>query len=235
MKRHGMRTLGSLVAGKNKRGQQKDFTKKNEVSYESKRQAFKRASELLFFNPDMQYFVTLTYRKQHKNYQKVLNDIKNFRRLEPNMKYIGVVEEHKTGNLHIHLITNKIQMHSLRAGKYSAVNWKAGFSDIKHINEFDNNFDVMKYLFKYFQKSNKIGGVWVLKSRNLNRPIQTNREMDYNETKRFLRNLYQSGFSIDKKEVITYNGGSQTIYLFNNKFLTKIYEKHFNKYRRENF
>lgn len=29
MKRHGMRTLGSLVAGKNKRGQQKDFTKKN--------------------------------------------------------------------------------------------------------------------------------------------------------------------------------------------------------------
>lgn len=202
-KRLNNKMMGTIVANINKNSQS-DFKKKNLISYESKRQAFKRASELLYFNDDLQFFLTLTYRKQHSNYKKVLDDLKNFSRYEKNLKYIGVVEKHKSGNLHIHLITNKIQLTSHKIGKLSAKNWKLGFSDVVHISTFDKNFNIMKYLFKYLEKSDKVGGRWVLKSRNLNKPIVYHRQLDINQTYRYLDNLEKSNYHIDKLEIKDY-------------------------------
>lgn len=207
---------GTIIPNINK-NIQRDFTKKQEISFESKRQAFKKASNLLFFNPDMKYFVTLTYRKQHKNYSMVLDDIKNFSRREKNFKYIGVVEKHKSGNLHIHLITNKIKTTSLRAGCLSAVAWKKGFSDVRAVSDFDQRFDIFKYLFKYLKKSEKIGGRWVLKSRNLNKPTVVHYEKDLKGTLQYLEFLERNNFTIDKKLIKDYLFNEHIIINFNNK------------------
>lgn len=216
--RYKDKVKGTIIPNIN-RNRQYNFSKKEGVSYESKRQAFKRASDLLFFNDDMQYFVTLTYKDQHKDYQMVLNDIKNFSRREPDLKYIGVVEKHKTGCLHIHLITNKISTHSLRKGKLSATNWHKGFSDVIHISSFDDNFNIMKYLFKYLRKSDKVGGRWVLKSRNLNRPIKTNRQMDINETVKYLQFLDHNGYEVEKVDIKDHTDSKRLIFRFKNKSL----------------
>lgn len=215
-RRYGKKMNGTIVGNVNRGSYNRDFTKKNEISYESKRQAFKRASDLLFFNEDMVFFLTLTYRKQHSDYNKILNDLKNFVKKEKGLKYIGVVEKHKSGNYHIHLITSEIKTVSHRAGKLSAVNWKAGFSDVVHINSFDDNFNILKYLFKYLQKGEKIGGRWVLKSRNLNKPVSMSRHATYKYTHQFLLNLMENGFTIDKKEIIAHNGSTQLLVKFNN-------------------
>lgn len=195
---------GTIVPNINKGVRDVDFRKKKEISFESKRQAFKRASDLLFFNSDLRYFVTLTYRKQHKDYQMVLNDIKNLSRFETNLKYIGVVEKHRSGCLHIHLITNKIATVSYKEGKLSSKNWHKGFSDVVHISTFDKNFNVMKYLFKYLKKSDKVGGRWVLKSRNLVKPIVNHKQLDINETFHYLYYLEKNNFHIDKLEIKDY-------------------------------
>lgn len=207
---------GTIIPNINKNCQ-RDFTKKNEISFESKRQAFKKASNLLFFNSDMQYFVTLTYRKQHKDYSMVLNDLKNFSRRENNLKYIGVVEKHKSGNLHIHLITNKIKTVSHRVGCLSALAWKKGFSDVRAVSDFNEQFNIFKYLFKYLQKSEKIGGRWVLKSRNLNKPSVVHYEKDLKGTLQYLEFLERNNYSIDKKVVRGYRLDEHIIFNFNNK------------------
>lgn len=207
---------GTIIPNINK-NIQRDFTKKNEISFESKRQAFKKASNLLFFNPDMQYFVTLTYRKQHKNYSMVLDDLKNFSRSQKIFKYVGVVEKHKSGNLHIHLITNKIKTVSHRVGCQSALAWKKGFSDVRAISDFDEQFNIFKYLFKYLQKSEKIGGRWVLKSRNLNKPTVIHYEKDLKGTIQYLEFLERNNFTIDKKLIKDYLFNEHIIFNFNNK------------------
>jgi len=212
-KRLNNKMMGTIVPNINKNSQV-DFKKKNSISYESKRQAFKRASELLYFNDDLQFFLTLTYRKQHSNYKKVLDDLKNFSRYEKNLKYIGVVEKHKSGNLHIHLITNKIQLTSYKLDKLSAKNWKLGFSDVVHISTFDKNFNIMKYLFKYLEKSDKVGGRWVLKSRNLSKPFVYHRKLDINQTYRYLDNLDKSNYHIDKLEIKDYYLRDTILYKF---------------------
>lgn len=207
---------GTIIPNINK-SVQKDYTKKNTISYESKRQAFKRASDLLFFNDDLTYFLTLTYKIQHKDYKMILNDIKNFSRKENGLKYIGVVEKHKSGNYHLHLITNKIGLVSYKEGKLSAKNWTKGFSDVVHISTFDRNFDVLKYLFKYLEKSDKIGGRWVLKSRNLITPIVYHRDMDINETFRYLDRLELNNFKVDKLEIKDYYLRDTILYKFRSK------------------
>ena len=207
--------MGTIVPNINKKGQN-DFKKKQDISFESKRQAFKRASDLLFFNPDMQYFVTLTYAKQHTDYSMILDDLKNFVRRENGLKYVAVVEPHKSGCLHLHLITSKLSTISLRSGKLSAKHWKKGFSDVVHLSTFDQNFNILKYLFKYLKKSKKIGGRWVLKSRNLLKPYVSHRKMDINETIDYLNYLEKNDFNIDKLEIKDYYLHDTVLIKFNN-------------------
>lgn len=152
-----------------------DSMKKREAStdssrseYESRRRAFQRGSNILYLNQDkLTTFVTLTYKHQTDNYDKVVNDINEvFGRRK--ISYIAVVEKHQSGMLHIHAITSDLpNVVSLRKGKYSWKSWRRGFSDVKFIGDTDDKFRIEKYIFKYLKKSEKIGGRWFLKSNDL--------------------------------------------------------------------
>lgn len=136
--------------------------------YESRRRAFQRGSNILYLNQDkLTTFVTLTYKKQTDDYNKVMHDIMEVfcRR---GISYIAVVEKHKSGMLHVHAITSDLpNVVSLRKGKYSWKSWRRGFSDVKFIGDTDDKFRIEKYIFKYLKKSEKIGGRYFLKSRDL--------------------------------------------------------------------
>lgn len=134
--------------------------------------AFNRCQRLVWFNTDLTVFTTLTYKRQHKNYKMILDDIKNiFTR--NGTKYIAVVERHKTGNFHIHAIIDDTQpVESKRLGKVSLKNWHKGWSDVKYLKDTDENFNVALYMLKYINKSEKIGGRYFLSSRNLISPIK---------------------------------------------------------------
>lgn len=138
-------------------------------SYCSRRRAFNRASAMVYCNKNiLNTFLTLTYKKQHHNYNKILNDLKNhFTR--KGINYIAVVEKHKSGNFHIHLLTTDLpNVVSLRKGKFSWSDWDPiGFSDVKFVSHTDDKFRVELYIFKYMMKAEKIGGRYVLSSRDL--------------------------------------------------------------------
>lgn len=78
-------------------------------NYSARRRAFNRGSAILYCNQHkLTTFLTLTYAKQHSNYQKILNDIKNhFSRKR--ISYLAVVEKHKSGFYHIHMITSDLE------------------------------------------------------------------------------------------------------------------------------
>lgn len=146
-------------------------SKSQQSERESRRRAFQRGSIILFLNREkLECFVTLTYKEQHKNYQTVLDDLKNnFSRR--GISYLAVCERHKSGFFHIHAITSELpEVISLRPGKYSWKLWKKGFSDVKFLKDTDDKFRVEKYIFKYMNKSDKIGGRYFLKSRDLTLP-----------------------------------------------------------------
>lgn len=136
--------------------------------YVARRRAFNRGSAILYCNKErLNTFITLTYKKQHSDYNIIKQDLKNvFSRKK--IDYLAVVEKHKSGNYHIHAITSDLEnIISLRKGKYSWGDWKKGFSDVKFISGTDEKFRVELYIFKYLQKAEKIGGRYFLKSRNL--------------------------------------------------------------------
>lgn len=137
-------------------------------AYSARRRAFNRASAIIYCNKEiLNTFLTLTYKKQHCDYNKVKNDLKNYFSRK-GIQYLAVVEKHKSGMYHIHLLTSTLpNVISLRKGKYSWKDWKPGFSDVKFISGTDEKFRVEKYIFKYMTKSEKIGGRYFLKSRGL--------------------------------------------------------------------
>ena len=173
-------------------------------NYSSRRRAFNRGSAILYCNQHkLTTFLTLTYAKQHSNYQKILNDIKNhFSR--KGISYLAVVEKHKSGFYHIHMITSDLEnVISLRKGKYSWKEWKAGFSDVKFLSGTDHKFRVELYLFKYLNKAEKIGGKYFLKSRDLTvkkfsypcglipRPILHNWDIDFFTYNVYTKDIYK--------------------------------------------
>ena len=139
----------------------------------SKSRAFALASRKLYLNPQLQYFVTLTYRNQHQDYKMILDDLKNcFTRNK--IQYLAVVERHKSGNFHIHAITSVLPMRqthysfSKKKQLFDTPVWHKGFSDVVRISDVtDDNFRIESYIFKYLKKGEKVGHKWVLSSRGL--------------------------------------------------------------------
>jgi len=147
-------------------------TDKDESDRTARARAFSTAKNKIYFNRDLDQFITLTYKENMQDYDKLKQDIKIFLNKESrkgnNPKYIWVVERQKRGALHIHLISNSFITSAINRNKYPyALYWEHGFSSIKHISGADINFKPYLYLFKYMQKSEKIGGRYVHASRNL--------------------------------------------------------------------
>lgn len=136
--------------------------------------AFNRAKQQVFFNPDMQYFVTLTYAGIQDSYEQVMHDVKMLVKSErrngnDNFKYIYIFEWQKRGSLHVHMITNsQLTTYKNKNGYDSLTYWKHGFTSMLHIGDFDSNFKPHLYLFKYMRKAERIGKSFVHTSRNLN-------------------------------------------------------------------
>lgn len=133
--------------------------------------AFAVAKTKIYFNKDLQQLVTLTYKENMQDYEKLKQDVKIFlnreKRAGHQPKYIWVVEKQKRGALHVHMITNEFVTTRKNRNKYhEAVNWPHGFSSVLDIKGADINFKPYLYLFKYMKKSVKIGGRYIHSSRN---------------------------------------------------------------------
>ena len=134
--------------------------------------AFNNAKAQIFFNPDMQFFITLTYKGASHTLEQTLHDVKMLikaeRRKNHDPKYIYVLEYQKRGSIHVHMIANEeFTMHINKNGYNSLTLWKHGFSSVLHIKDFDKNFKPYLYLFKYMRKAQRIGKSFVHASRNL--------------------------------------------------------------------
>ena len=145
--------------------------------------AFNRAKQQIFFNPDMKYFITLTYAKADNTIDEVQRDVQlllkkekyQAERLSPAgsgriaPKYIYIMEYQKRGSIHVHMIANNCFTLQVNKNGYDElVYWPKGFSSVLTIKDFDNNFRPYLYLFKYMKKAQRIGKSFIHSSRNLN-------------------------------------------------------------------
>lgn len=147
--------------------------------------AFNKAKEQIYFNPDMNLFITLTYRQADNTVEQVLYDIKQLIKKESRAsagdrsrdgqsrakraKYIFIMEYQKRGSIHVHMIANNFfSLQVNRNNHFELAHWKPGFSSVLRISDFDNNFKPYLYLFKYMKKAQRIGKSFIHTSRNLN-------------------------------------------------------------------
>lgn len=156
-----------------------DIPVSSEAERVARSRSFHNAKTKIYFNPDLRFFITLTYKENMQDYQQLQYDMKLFLKNQRNniskeFKYIYVVEKQKRGALHIHMITNDaITIQKNRYNKRTLKYWPHGYDniqdiDIKDSNETDLNFKPFLYMYKYMNKSEKIGGRYVHFSRNLN-------------------------------------------------------------------
>lgn len=157
----------------------------------SLQRAFNNSKRQIFFNPDMTFFTTLTYKDLQDSPEEVLKDVKQFfkkqRRRGLNPKYIYVLEWQKRGSLHVHMITNQLYTEKNKNNYDYLPDWKHGFSSVLSITGADSNFKPYLYLFKYMKKSQRIGKSFVHSSRNLNNYKQIpDSEFNFKENKLLL-------------------------------------------------
>lgn len=153
----------------------------NTKSYnDALQRSFNHAKMQIYFNPDMQFFITLTYKKADNTIDEVLADMKYLVKKEKrngakNLKFIFIMEYQKRGSIHVHMIANgAFTFQKNRNGYQELKYWDHGFTSVLHINDFDKNFRPYLYLFKYMRKSQRIGKSFVHSSRNLNNFDKTN-------------------------------------------------------------
>jgi len=166
----------------------REYKPRTEAQYNTKsyndglQRAFNKAKLQIYFNPDMKYFVTLTYRGTNHTPEKVLNDVKVLIKRESRQsrspdgqsgaktaKYIYIMEYQKRGSIHVHMITNDFLSLQVNANGYRSLKfWPHGFTSVLTINDFDENFRPYLYLFKYMRKAQRIGKSFIHASRNLN-------------------------------------------------------------------
>lgn len=157
--------------------------------------AFNKAKQQIYFNPDMQKFITLTYRQEDNTPEQVMNDIKTLIKRESREqersfpagsgrktpKYIYIMEYQERGSIHVHMIANDFFTLQVNSNGYDElVFWPHGYTSVLHINDFDNNFKPHLYLFKYMRKAQRIGKSFVHSSKNLSNYTQlTEEEFDF--------------------------------------------------------
>jgi len=133
--------------------------------------AFNLGKQKIYFNPDLQTLVTLTYKQNMQDLNQLNRDIKTFlqkekRTTNKQQKYLYVIEEQERGAYHIHMLTNHfITMEKNKNGYNSAVHWTHGFSSILDAKKTDKNFKTYLYMFKYMNKAQRIGKIYTFISK----------------------------------------------------------------------
>lgn len=252
------------------------------LSYDrSLRRAFTRLKLLTFFNPDLDQFITFTYKTNQQDVEQLLYDFKKFIKkvkynkyqlnnnstknknlhnknnstltpplanaddefstfprpaeispaiscdcftdpkkfkirsrsgggnvvnsLLPQPKYVFVIEKQRRGALHIHMLANKFLNYSINKNGYLHIpEWKHGFSSVKQLGDFDENFKTYLYLFKYMNKAQRIGKSFIHTSRNFDKIVH----LDYDE---FITSLDERDLIYKELNEFTYNGQKHTI------------------------
>lgn len=161
--------------------------------------------ELIYLNADFEKmaFITLTFKENiqvhDKAYSKFDYFMRKYRKVQSNLKYLGVWEYQKRGAIHFHLLIfnyKKVDISKL---------WTYGFSNVQEINCFDNFESIGNYLGKYLGKQ----------------PIQFNRKM-YFTSRNLKRNkkiqiperfvdLYLYDLSMNAN--VSFEKGYNTVYL----------------------
>ncbi len=136
--------------------------------------AFNRAKKQIYFNPDMNKFITLTYAENMQDMDKLLYDVKQMIKTQKRQddklqaKYLFIVEKQSRGALHVHMIANNfLDTYKNKNAYKSITHWPHGFSSILDITDLDSNFKPYLYLFKYLKKSQRIGKSFTHTSNNL--------------------------------------------------------------------
>ena len=153
------------------------------------RRAKGNAFDLVACNPDLDWFVTLTYDpsrvRSRSDYDEVYHKLKIFlgnRVARYGLKYVCVPEHHKDGeNIHWHMICNGRGLDLIPSGIRSRSGdvwnvraWQWGFSTALHIGDGVADRDrVAKYVYKYMGKQvgQMIGGRYFLHGGKLARPV----------------------------------------------------------------
>ena len=147
---------------------------------------------LIKANPEMQTFITLTFREEsnYKDSKKLLNNFfTKLRRDYSNLKYLWVLEcGSLKGRLHYHVLTNisidiklssskekKNKEHKALESSFSKKYWKHGFIDIRQLKQ-ENNTNIALYVSAYITKDlidKKLEGyrVYGYSNKTLNKPI----------------------------------------------------------------
>lgn len=184
----------------------------NSKSYrDSLQRAFNTVKKQVFFNPDMNQFITLTYAGKNQTSDDVLYDIKQFikkerRQTTKQIKYIYILEYQKRGSIHVHMIANDALKKNInKNGYYELTNWNKGFSSVLSINNTDKNFKPYLYLFKYMTKTEKIGKSFVHSSKNLKNYAEVDADsLDFSKYNTVYQEVTESKF-LDVKKTYYYS------------------------------
>lgn len=176
--------------------------------------AFNRFKAQVYFNPDMKFFVTLTYAGIQDDYTQVMHDIKMLVKAEKrrghNLKYGYVLEWQDRGSLHVHMITNaELTTHINKNGYKSLTYWKHGFTSMLSIRDFDSNFKPYLYMFKYMRKAQRIGKTFIHTSRNLNNFKTENRKLNLLDWTTITQEYTQT-------QIVNKNGQIKTLKFYRN-------------------
>ena len=183
---------------------------------------------LISCNPDMQTFITITYKDNFQDLKKSKEHIRIFfKKLRvdyPNIKYLYVLEFQERGAIHYHILSNiKIDIPMCRSKKsqkqkdlenyFKKHYWSnRGFVDIRRL-DIEGISNVAKYVSAYLVKDllsidlqgNKIYGY----SKNLNKPKVTTIETKDNTMKYFKLEGYNLQYSNSYERVYINKEGKE--------------------------
>lgn len=168
---------------------------------DSLRRTSRNLRRLINANPDLDKFITLTFKKNLKDVKKAnrmfhrfMDRLKYFHGKE--VKYIAVIEFQKRGAVHYHCLMNIPYTSNKQLKKV----WKKGFVNIKMVKKIDNK-SIFGYISKYIEKANGdprlAGKKRYLPSQNLKKPIIFLGK-DHNEMQEFI--VKKTKINIDKQK-----------------------------------
>lgn len=172
-------------------------------------------------------FLTLTFAKNEKDLtsanRKFNKWTESIRKKFPNFKYLAVPEFQKRGAVHYHILTNipcgsdliprrrSKTLYNPSTNKttvleyYSLKYWTHGYSSAFDISTTDDNFNIAKYIQKYFWKDiddRLFGRRKIMYSQNLEKPIDYFIDSDSQEMEKILNNLIENDFSLKNTKTI---------------------------------
>lgn len=155
---------------------------------------------------DWQWFSTFTFDPQKVDsfdyklcYQKLYQWLNNLqKRKAPDIKYLGVPEQHKSGRWHFHVLMSNVGalelVQSPVKGVYNIGGWKYGFSTATAVRSSKR---VSSYITKYITKDlleHTQGQHRYIKSRNLERASDMTYNVDPNELDKLKLDLISKGY-----------------------------------------